>query len=101
MAGNIGVYCMMYFGLLLVSSKTFPTGSQRFMDKNCSRSDLLTRRPLTIGIFSATRLLQKNGEGEVRTHDQLAGEQKKQAPARLRTHDFVSANCAMVTSWRY
>ena len=52
-----------------------------------------TRRPLSTGIFSATRLLQKKyGVGEIRTHDLLAEKQKKiQAPARARTHDLVSA----------
>ena len=38
---------------------------------------IIKRRPLSTAIFSATRLLQKKyGEGEVRTHDLLAGKQK-------------------------
>ena len=48
-----------------------------------------TRRSLSTGIFSATRLLQTNGEGEVRTHDLLARKQKKpQEPARVRAQDL-------------
>ena len=50
----------------------------------------LTRRPLSTGIFSATRLLQKKyGEGEDRTHYLVAGK-KIQAPARVRTHDLLA-----------
>ena len=37
-------------------------------------AQLITRRPLSIGIFSATRFLQKKyGEEEDRTHDLLSG----------------------------
>ena len=36
--------------------------------------NVITRRPLSTGIFSATRLLPKKyGEGEDRTHGLLAG----------------------------
>ena len=38
----------------------------------------VTRRPLSTGVFSATRLLQKKyGEGENRTNDLLAGKHEK------------------------
>ena len=52
-----------------------------------------TRRPLSTGIFSATRLLQKKyGEGKVRTHDLLAVKAKKikhQLGFEPRTHNLT------------
>ena len=59
-----------------------------------------TRRPLSRGIFSATRFLQKKcGEEENRTHDLLAGKHKKfQATARVRTHDLLAGK-AIVEFW--
>ena len=53
---------------------------------------MMTRRPLSTGIFSTTRLLQKKyGEGEHRIYDLLAGKHEKfQALARVRTHDLLA-----------
>ena len=52
-----------------------------------------TRRPLSTGIFSATRLFQKkDGEAKLRTHDLLAGKAKKfkhQLGFEPRTHNLT------------
>ena len=53
---------------------------------------LITIRPLSTGIFSATLLLQKKyGEGEDQTYDLLVGKHETfQAPARVRTHNLLA-----------
>ena len=59
------------------------------------------RGPLSTGIFSRTRLLQKSMAKEDRTYDLLAGKYEKfQAPTRIRTQDLLAGSGDKVLFWQ-
>ena len=73
-----------------------------FSKPDSKHKTAITRRPLSTGIFSATRLLQrKYDEGEDRTHELLAGKHEKfQAPARVRTNTLLAGKAISEVHFR-